>query len=105
MTEIAQPQSRPTWKFPKVFWTANIVELFERSAYYAMFISITLYLSRVVGYDDVWAAWIAGTFSAGMFFLPPFTGALADSIGFRRAILLAFSSVVHRVYVLRTFSL
>ena len=91
MTDVAQPQARPTWKFPKVFWTANIVELFERSAYYAMFISITLYLSRVVGYDDVWAAWIAGTFSAGMFFLPPFTGALADSIGFRRAILLAFS--------------
>jgi dipeptide/tripeptide permease len=80
-----------TWKFPQVFWTANIVELFERSAYYAMFISITLYLSRVVGYDDVWAAWIAGSFSAGMFFLPPFTGALADTIGFRKAILLAFS--------------
>lgn len=84
-------QGHLTWKFPKVFWTANIVELFERSAYYAMFISITLYLSRVVGYDDVWAAWIAGAFSAGMFFLPPFTGALADSIGFRKAILLAFS--------------
>lgn len=84
-------QGHSTWKFPRVFWTANIVELFERSAYYAMFISITLYLSRVVGYDDIWAAWIAGAFSAGMFFLPPFTGALADAIGFRRAILLAFS--------------
>lgn len=84
-------QGHSTWKFPRVFWTANIVELFERSAYYAMFISITLYLSRVVGYDDIWAAWIAGAFSAGMFFLPPFTGALADAIGFRKAILLAFS--------------
>lgn len=82
--------SHATWKFPKVFWTANIVELFERSAYYAMFISITIYLSRVVGYDDIWAAWIGGAFSAGMYFLPPFTGALADSIGFRKAILLAF---------------
>jgi len=83
--------SHAAWKFPKVFWTANIVELFERSAYYAMFISITLYLSRVVGYNDVWAAWISGAFSAGMFFLPPFTGALADKIGFRRAVILAFS--------------
>ncbi|HAP37207.1 MAG TPA: MFS transporter [Bacteroidetes bacterium] len=82
---------KPTWKFNRVFWTGNIVELFERSAYYAMFISITLYLSRVVGYDDIWAAWIGGAFSAGMFFLPPFTGALADKIGFRKAILLAFS--------------
>jgi len=56
-----------------------------------MFISITLYLSRVVGFDDIWAAWISGAFSAGMFFLPPFTGALADKIGFRKAIILAFS--------------
>ncbi|MFA6467539.1 MAG: MFS transporter [Bacteroidota bacterium] len=83
--------SHTTWKFPKVFWTANIVELFERSSYYAMFISITLYLSRVVGYDDIWAAWIGGSFSAGMFFLPPFTGAVADKIGFRKSIILAFS--------------
>lgn len=83
--------SHSSWKFPQVFWTANIVELFERSAYYAMFISITLYLSRVVGYDDIWAAWIGGSFSAGMFFLPPFTGALADKIGFRKAIILAFT--------------
>ncbi|MCC6255508.1 MAG: hypothetical protein IT276_11375, partial [Ignavibacteriaceae bacterium] len=35
-----------SWKFPRAFWTANIVELFERAAYYAVFISITLYLSR-----------------------------------------------------------
>lgn len=80
-----------TWKFPRAFWTANIVELFERSAYYAVFIAITLYLSRVVGFNDIWSAWIGGVFSAGMYFLPPFTGALADKIGFRKSIILAFS--------------
>jgi dipeptide/tripeptide permease len=78
------------WKYPRAFWTANIVELFERSAYYAVFIAITLYLSRVVGFNDIWSAWIGGAFSAGMYFLPPFTGALADKIGFRKAIILAF---------------
>ena len=56
-----------------------------------MFIAITLYLSRVVGFDDIEAAWIGGLFSAGLYFLPPFTGALADKMGFRNAILLAFS--------------
>lgn len=76
--------------FPAVFWTANIVELFERSAYYAVFIAITLYLTNVVGYNDVWAAWIGGIFSAGMYLLPMFTGAIADRIGFRKALLLAF---------------
>lgn len=79
------------WKFSKTFWTANVVELFERSAYYALFISITLYLTKVVGFNDIYAAWISGVFSAGLYFLPPFTGAFADKIGFRKAILLAFA--------------
>jgi dipeptide/tripeptide permease len=65
--------------------------LFERAAYYAVFIAITLYLTTVVGFDDVAAAWISGIFSAGMYLLPPFTGALADRLGFRRAIILAFA--------------
>jgi len=82
---------RPSWKFPAAFWTANIVELFERAAYYAVFIAITLYLSRVVGYSDIDAGWIGGVFAAGLYFLPPFTGAFADKIGFRKAVILAFA--------------
>lgn len=86
-----QLKKKASWKFPRAFWTANIVELFERAAYYAVFIAITLYLSRVVGFDDIEAGWIGGIFAAGLYFFPPFTGALADKIGFRNAILLAFS--------------
>jgi dipeptide/tripeptide permease len=79
------------WNFPRAFWTANLVELFERAAYYAVFIAITLYLTIVVGFSDINAAWIGGAFAAGLYFLPPFTGAFADKIGFRNAILIAFS--------------
>ena len=77
--------------YSRAFWTANIVELFERAAYYAVFITITLYLTQVVGFNDIWSAWISGVFSAGLYFLPPFTGAYADKIGFRKGIILAFS--------------
>jgi dipeptide/tripeptide permease len=91
MNETTARTRHTTWQFPRAFWTANIVELFERSAYYAVFIAITLYLSRVVGFNDIWSAWIGGVFSAGMYFLPPFTGAVADKIGFRKSIILAFS--------------
>lgn len=90
-SETAEIQNKQSWKFPKSFWTANIVELFERSAYYAVFIAITLYLTRVVGFNDIWAGWIGGIFSAGLYFLPAFTGAYADKIGFRKAIILAFT--------------
>ncbi|MCE1164886.1 MAG: MFS transporter [Bacteroidetes bacterium] len=78
-------------KYPGAFWTANTVELFERAAYYGFFIAVTLYLTTVVGFDDIWAAWISGVFSAGLYFLPPFTGAYADKIGFRKGIILSFS--------------
>jgi len=82
---------KAAWNFPRAFWTANAVELFERAAYYAVFIAITLYLTKVVGYNDIWAAWIGGVFSGGLYLLPTFTGAYADAIGFRKSLILAFS--------------
>ena len=77
--------------FSRAFWTANIVELLERGAYYGVFIVITLYLSRILGFTDVEAGLISGVFSGGLFLLPTFTGALADKIGFKYSLLIAFS--------------
>lgn len=76
--------------FPRAFWVANTVELFERAAYYGVFIVITLYLSRIIGFGDIEAAAIAGTFQALLYFLPTFAGAYADKIGFRKSLMLAF---------------
>src|SRR3974377_492732 len=76
--------------FPKAFWTANIAELFERAAYYAFYIAVTLYLTKIVGFNDIWSAWIKGVYEHGLYLLPPFAGAFADKIGFRKAIILAF---------------
>ncbi|MBL4746544.1 MAG: hypothetical protein JKY08_09290 [Flavobacteriaceae bacterium] len=77
--------------FSKAFWTANTVELLERAAYYGVFIVITLYLSRILGFSDIESALIAGFFSGGLYLLPTFTGALADKIGFKSSLLIAFS--------------
>ncbi len=78
-------------KFTRAFWVANTVELLERAAYYGVFVVITLYLSNVLGFTDIQAATIAGVFSACLYFLPTFSGALADKIGFRKSMLLAFA--------------
>jgi len=87
-------------KYVREFWVANTVELFERAAYYGFFIAVTLYLTQVVGFNDVWSAWISGVFSAGLYFLPPFAGALADKIGFRKSIILAFSLLTFGYFTL-----
>lgn len=77
-------------KYPRTFWVANGVELLERAAFYAMFISISVYLSEVVGYNDIWASIIGGFFSAGVYLFPMFVGALSDKMGFRKSIIIAF---------------
>jgi len=82
--------SKISWKFPGAFWVANGVELLERASFYAVFITFTLYLSNIVGFNDIEAAWLGGFYAAGVYFMPPFTGAFADKMGFRRAMLLAF---------------
>ena len=80
-----------TWRFPATFWIANLTELFERAAYYGTFIAARTYLIRVVGLDDVQAGVVAGLFGALIYLFPFFSGALADRLGFRRALILAFA--------------
>ncbi len=90
MTDPAAPQAS-TWRFSRAFWVANGVELLERAAWYGVFVAITLYLSRILGFSDIQAGVISGVFSAGLYLLPTFSGAYADRIGFRNALLVAFS--------------
>lgn len=77
--------------FSRAFWTANIVELLERGAYYGVFIVITLYLSKILGFSDIEAGLISGIFSGGLYLLPTFSGAYADKIGFKNSLIIAFS--------------
>jgi dipeptide/tripeptide permease len=77
--------------FSTAFWVSTGVELFERMAYYGVFIVLTLYLSNILGFSDIEASVISGLFSGGLYLLPTFSGAYADKIGFRKSMILAFS--------------
>ena len=84
-------QGALSWRFPRMFWTGNAAELCERAAYYGTFIALRTYLIRAVGLDDVQAGVVAGTFGGWIYLMPFFTGAVADRMGFRRALMLAFA--------------
>ncbi|MBI4717872.1 MAG: MFS transporter [Planctomycetes bacterium] len=88
---LAEPKL--SWRFPATFWIANVAELFERAAFYGMFIVLVVYLSDVVGFTDIEAGNVAAGFAALLYLLPPFLGALADKIGFRAALIVAFASL------------
>lgn len=84
-------EAKTSWRFPGTFWVANVTELFERAAYYGTFIAARTYLIRVVGLDDVQAGVVAGLFGALIYLFPFFSGALADRLGFRNSLMLAFA--------------
>ena len=88
---MSATNTKLTWKFPKEFWSANVIELFERAAYYGMFIALTLFLTRNVGFSDIETGWIVAVFAATIYLAPTFTGALADKLGFRNGLIIAFS--------------
>jgi len=84
-------EEKQSWQFPRTFWTGNAAELCERAAYYGTFIALRTYLIRVVGLDDVQAGVVAGLFGGWIYLVPFFTGAIADRMGFRKALILAFA--------------
>ncbi|MBU8922139.1 MAG: MFS transporter [Bacteroidales bacterium] len=77
--------------FPRTFWTANVIELFERLAYYGMNVILVLYLTRRVGFSVEMSATITGAFIASLYLLPIPAGAISDKIGFRNGLFIAFS--------------
>jgi len=76
-------------RFPRSFWTANLTELFERGAYYAMASFVVLYLGQL-GLGDYWPSNLNGILWALVYFLPILSGTIADQIGFKKSLLIAF---------------
>ncbi|MFH1829460.1 MAG: MFS transporter [Pseudomonadota bacterium] len=102
---MSSTQTKLSWKFPKAFWTANSIELFERAAYYGAFIAMALYLTRSVGFSDIETGWVIAIFASLLYFMPTFMGALADRIGFRKALILAFLLLTAGYALLGAFQL
>lgn len=94
---------KESWKFPKEFWLANAMELCERAAYYGFYILLTVYLTDIVDFSDMWGNSIAGIFAGILYLLPPFSGAIADRIGFKRGLILAFGMLTVGYFFLGVF--
>ncbi len=76
--------------FERPFWVANVTELFERLSYYAAFASLARYLNESLGFPTQDASSLAGLFGGLVWFLAAFGGAIADRLGFRRSLSLAY---------------
>ena len=82
--------------FPRVFWVANVMELFERAAYYGMNSVLAVYLSNKMvdgglGFSEQSVGFLQSIVYALTYVVPILGGALADRYGYRRMLLVAFS--------------
>jgi dipeptide/tripeptide permease len=81
--------------FPRNYWMANTMELFERWAYYGMFAVLALYLTGskdtgALGFTQIQKGHLMGTVTFILYFLPVITGAIADKFGYKKVLLIAY---------------
>ena len=89
MTSTRPATDLPPTGFPRTFWTANVTELFERGAYYSMASFVVIYLGQL-GMGDYWPSTLNALLWGLIYFLPILSGTIADHVGFKRSLILAF---------------
>ncbi len=95
-------------KLPSVFWVSNIIELFERWAWYGFYMAFALFLtgskeSGALGFSAAEKGTIMGTGSMLLYLLPVFTGAVGDKIGYRKMLLISFALYIAGYWMIGSF--
>ena len=77
--------------FHPTFWVANVLELFERLAFYGAKAVLAVYLADKIGLGPQDAGSLAGLFSGLIFSLPIIAGTFVDRYGFRKTLMACFA--------------
>lgn len=91
--------------YPSTFWVVNIMELFERWAWYGMFMVFALYLTGsadtgALGFSQTQKGLMMGIVVGMLYVLPIITGAIADRIGYKNILILAYVILAVCYYLL-----
>ncbi len=94
--------------FPRTFWIANTMEIFERMAWYGFFAVSSLYITGAVsegglGFSDEDRGILQGVVTFFLYLFPVVSGALADRYGFKKMLLAAFIVLTPAYYMLGQF--
>ena len=77
--------------FSRTFWVANVLELFERFAYYGSKAVLAVFIAEQVGLGSETATFLAGSvFNTLLYFLPLLAGTVVDRYGFKRSLMACF---------------
>ena len=85
--------------FPGVFWVANSIEIFERFAYYGIYMGFGIYLEHL-GYSKGDLGIIQSIFLAFSYLIPLFSGTFADRYGFKKMLIVAYVAYLPSILLL-----
>lgn len=99
--------SRIFANYPRAFWIANSMELFERWAWYGMFLVLPLYLTGstetgALGFSQAQKGLLTGTVVMILYFLPTITGAIADRYGYKKILVISYLILITGYYLMGT---
>ncbi len=78
--------------FTRTFWVANVLELFERFAYYGSKAILAVYVAEQVGLGPERAGWLVGSFfNTLLYLLPILAGTVVDRYGFKKSLMACFA--------------
>jgi dipeptide/tripeptide permease len=91
--------------YNKGFWVASTMELFERWAWYGLFAVLALYLTGStddggLGFSHTEKGQIMGIVTAILYLLPVFTGVIADKIGYKLSLIIAYVLLISGYYIM-----
>jgi POT family proton-dependent oligopeptide transporter len=92
-------------RFPREFYIANVLEIFERLAWYGFFTVSSLYITAPqaqggLGLTDSDRGFLQGIIPFILYLLPVLTGALADQYGYRKFFIISLSVLATGYFVL-----
>jgi proton-dependent oligopeptide transporter, POT family len=93
--------------FPGAFWSANVMEIFERMGWYGFYAVSSLYLTGAItdgglGFSSADRGVIQGVVTFFLYLFPAVFGALADRYGYK-AMFLASTAIMAPAYLLLQF--
>jgi dipeptide/tripeptide permease len=93
--------------FNKTFWIGSFMELMERWAWYGVFTLFALYLvgstdSGGLGFNHIQKGNIMSDITGLLYLLPIFTGVIADKIGYKLSLVIAYVILIVGYYMMGT---
>jgi len=95
--------------YPRTFWVANVMEIFERMSWYGWFTVMAVYVTGSVatgglGFSTELRGALQGIVPFFLYLFPVVTGALADRYGYKRMFVIAYLIMIVSYFLLGQFT-